>query len=135
MKRPPNRAVRLKRIKKELAKLWSLAVRHRDGGKCVMCGKTEYSQAHHWLFRKGHSLALAFNVANGATLCYGCHIGRVHRDGDGDFIMRLGSLMTERIGSAIVSDMQEIAKHPEPISLEDLETLREAFLCGQRARS
>lgn len=29
MKRPTTRAVRLKRIKKELAKLWSLAVRHR----------------------------------------------------------------------------------------------------------
>ena len=70
--RTPNRQVQIKRIKKVLQGLWSKAVRERDGDKCLMCGKTEFLHAHHWLFRKGHSLALAFDVRNGAALCYGC---------------------------------------------------------------
>lgn len=126
--KPINRALRLKRVKKQLAVLWSLAVRRRDG-KCVMCGKTEYLQAHHWLFRKRHSLALAYNVANGAALCYGCHIGRVHQDGDGYFVMRLGQIMTQRLGDEIVRQMEEIAKPPhQTITLEWLEELRDKFL-------
>ena len=120
------RSVRMKRVKAQLAVLWSLAVRRRDRA-CVMCGKTDTLQAHHWLFFKSHSMALAFNVANGATLCYPCHIFKLHMRGDGNFAMRLCETMTARVGSGIVEEMREIARHPEPISLEWLEELRDKF--------
>ena len=129
----PNRATRIKRIKKELSALWSNAVRDRDGRRCLMCGKAENKaeglvlNAHHWRHRKGHSLALAFDVRNGATLCYGCHIGRLHRDGDGAFILRFLSLMVDKIGAADCADMDEIARHPRPVSLEELGDIRDSF--------
>ncbi len=84
-----------------------------------MCGKTETLQAHHWLFRRSHSMALAVDINNGVTLCYGCHIGRVHTDGDGDFIFQLGDKMTALIGGpAVVGSMREVAKNPKPLNLE-----------------
>jgi hypothetical protein len=126
----PNRATRMRRVKAQLAVLWSIAVRRRDG-KCVMCGKTDTLQAHHWLFFKSHSMALAFNPANGATLCYPCHIFKLHMRGDGDFAMRLCETMTARVGSGIVEEMREIARNPRPISLEELEELRYAFTGNQ----
>ena len=130
VKRRIPRSVRLKRVKAQLAVLWSIAVRRRDGGKCIMCGKTEGLNAHHWLFRKSHSKALAFNVANGATLCaYPCHLGRIHHDGDGDFALRLADKMRERLGEGIIEKMREIAKTPhEEWTLEMFEELRDKFL-------
>lgn len=127
----PNRATRLRRIKKELSALWSKSVRNRDGNRCLMCGKTEHLAGHHWRHRRGHSLALAFDIRNGATLCYGCHIGRLHRDGDGAFVLRFLSLMCDKIGAADCTDMDEIARHPRPVSLEELEEIRAAFLAPQ----
>ena len=125
----PNRATRINRIKKELTSLWSKAVRNRDGNKCLMCGNSDNLNAHHWRHRKGHSLALAFDIRNGATLCaYPCHLGRLHRDGDGAFILRFLSMMADKIGAADCSDMDEIARHPRPISLEELEAIRDSFL-------
>ena len=124
----PNRQVRMKRVKAQLAVLWSIAVRRRDG-KCVMCGKTDGLQAHHWLFHKSHSMALAFNVANGATLCYVDHIIKIHQRADGEHIMRLMEIMTQRVGSAVIEQLREIAKPPhETITLEMLEELRDKFL-------
>ena len=133
MKKPPNRQTKIKRIKKEISVLWSKTVRDRDGRKCLMCGKVEdydngvILNAHHWRHRKGHSLALAFDIRNGATLCYGCHIGRLHRDGDGAFILCFLSMMSDKIGAADCADMDEIARHPRPVSLEDLEAIKASF--------
>ena len=118
--RPPSRKKLLDACKKRILGTggkWSKAVRARDG-KCVMCHKTDTLQAHHWLFRRGHSMALAVDIANGATLCYGCHIGRVHHDGDGDFIFRLGDTMTRLVGPEKVAEMRITAQTSQPLSLE-----------------
>ena len=93
-----TKVVRLKRVKKLLSKLWSKAVRFRDGNKCLMCGGTKGLSAHHWLFAKGHCEPLAYNVSNGATLCYACHIRKLHQNGDGDFILRLYEIMRKIVG-------------------------------------
>ena len=119
-KRAPSRKKQIDGIKKRLLGVggkWSKAVRARDG-KCVMCHKTDTLQAHHWLFRRGHSMALAVDIANGATLCYGCHIGRVHHDGDGNFIFRLGDTMTAIVGPAKVAEMRLTAQTSQPLSLK-----------------
>ena len=70
--RPMSQKLQIKAIKKRIlgtGGLWSQAVRRRDR-ECVMCRKVEGLQAHHWLIRRSHSMALAVDIANGATLCY-----------------------------------------------------------------
>lgn len=84
-KKPPKphktpKAVVLKRLKKACLSLWSELVRERDGHKCLLCGKTENLTAHHWCVPKRGHEAFAYNPMNGATLCYACHIHRVHRE-------------------------------------------------------
>jgi hypothetical protein len=51
-------------------KLWSKAVRERDK-RCLVCSKTEYLAAHHFIRRGVKSTRLA--LENGCTLCPGCH--------------------------------------------------------------
>lgn len=53
----------LKRLDKE----WAIAVKERDGKKCVICGRTEYLNAHHLLPREDNKLRHV--VANGICLC------------------------------------------------------------------
>ena len=116
------KAKRTKRLKKAGHVLWSLVVRNRDGNKCLMCGSVQNLNAHHWLFRKSHSVRLALDPANGATLCaYPCHLGRIHSDGDGDFMLRLADKMTAIVGSLKVEEMRETARHSGPVSEEFLQ--------------
>lgn len=51
-------------------KIWSKLVRERDG-KCLVCGKTEYLAAHHFVGRANKSVRLELD--NGITLCPSCH--------------------------------------------------------------
>jgi hypothetical protein len=51
-------------------KLWSLKVRGRDK-RCLVCGKTEYLAAHHYIRRGVKSTRLALD--NGITLCPSHH--------------------------------------------------------------
>ena len=55
-----------KKIKKQLDKLWSETVRARDG-RCVICGRTEFLNAHH-IFGRTAS-ATRWDIENGITLC------------------------------------------------------------------
>jgi len=51
-------------------KLWSKAIRERDK-RCLVCGKTEYLAAHHFIRRGVKSTRLA--LENGITLCPSHH--------------------------------------------------------------
>lgn len=64
----PNRRLRSHRTTVE----WSLAVRERDGHKCVECGATGKLHAHHIKPWKTHP-ELRHDVSNGETLCPPCH--------------------------------------------------------------
>lgn len=48
-------------------KAWALAVKERDGWKCVICGNTERLNAHHIIVRENHETKLDIN--NGLSLC------------------------------------------------------------------
>lgn len=121
-KRRINRKSEIKRLKKSGLILWSLAVRSRDGNRCLMCGRTSNLNAHHWLFRKSHSVRLALDPANGATLCaYPCHLGRIHHDGDGDFMLKLADKMFEIVGKEKVEEMRRTAKVSGSVSLEEIQ--------------
>ena len=60
----------------KLDKLWSQAVRKRDG-ICQRCRKTKASQAAHIFGRS--NMATRWDLMNGIGLCYFCHIIWAHR--------------------------------------------------------
>lgn len=108
----------IKRIKEANWQSCRQVVLARDDNKCVMGCPPRPLNCHHWLFRRSHSVALAFEPDNVITLCaYPCHLGYIHHDGDGDFIMRMCEKMISRIGPERVKEMQEIAAHPYPLDL------------------
>lgn len=79
----------LSRIKKALYADWSLRVRTRDGFKCLLCGATENLTSHHWYCSDHHAHAARYAIANGATLCYACHIRGIHTRADYVSVNRL----------------------------------------------
>ena len=116
-----SRVKQIRRLRKAGHVLWSQIVRARDGHKCLMCGSIQNLNAHHWLFHKSHSVRLALDPDNGATLCaYPCHLGRIHHDGDGDFALRLADKMTAIIGAEKVEQMRIMARACGPLSLEEV---------------
>jgi hypothetical protein len=48
-------------------RLWSIRVRRRDK-RCVICGSMERREAHH-VYCKSYYPELAYDLANGVTLC------------------------------------------------------------------
>lgn len=78
-RRKPLRRTRLKRRPKtacdllieEADELWKQAVFKRDGHHCKRCGSTWALAAHHVVTRGKHSVRWV--LANGVTLCVGCH--------------------------------------------------------------
>ena len=111
------------KLLKELDKLWSLAVRNRDK-KCILCGQTKdvkKLQAHHWIKTRARSLKYRFDIRNGVSLCYGCHICQLHNNPTVDMIEDL----TEKcIDSGIVTraEIEEIKNDNETVkySIGDL---------------
>lgn len=70
---------------KELDKLASEFVRKRDG-KCMLCGATNTLQAHHYIVTKGRSTKYRWDTRNLITLCYACHLYKVHSTASIQFI-------------------------------------------------
>lgn len=53
-------------------KVWTRAVKDRDGWKCVECGATGKLHSHH-IKRWSRHPELRYDIANGKTLCPTCH--------------------------------------------------------------
>ncbi len=70
---------KIAQLKRSLDKSWSLAVRTRDRFTCQKCGK-QHKQTHAAHIFSRNNLATRFNVENGVTLCYYCHIIWSHRE-------------------------------------------------------
>ena len=58
-----------KQQKKKLDSLWSTRIRSK--GRCEVCGKDGYLNAHHIVGRRNR--ALRWDLRNGVCLCPGCH--------------------------------------------------------------
>jgi len=67
-----------KSIKKICDELWSAKVKDRAGGKCEICGKDKYVQAHHIIPRTNY--ALRHDIENGVALCRRHHLYFAHKD-------------------------------------------------------
>jgi len=107
-------------IKKRLDALWSRLVRERDRHRCIMCGKVENLQAHHWFVRRARSMAVRWVVENGATLCYYCHLCQLHRYADRAFVQRFFNTMNDIVDAEAQERMEDLAREPAKFSVEDL---------------
>lgn len=58
--------------RRKALKTWSLAVRARDGNKCVICSKVQYLNAHH-ILNKFKFPQYALELMCGISLCPQCH--------------------------------------------------------------
>lgn len=64
--------------KKELDKLFSLVIRERDDYTCQKCGtRNKHVQCAHIFSRS--NLSVRYELLNGITLCYYCHLNWCHR--------------------------------------------------------
>jgi len=80
---------------KDLDTLWSKAVRERDG-ECLLCLKRDTLQAHHWIVPRARSLKHRWDIRNGTTLCYTCHMFKIHACSTLDNVERLKEVALRR---------------------------------------
>lgn len=85
-------------IKKTLYANWALKVKQADGWKCALCESTENLTAHHWYVSDHHAHTARYEVSNGITLCYACHIRSVHTRADYVTIIKLYNYMLKYRG-------------------------------------
>lgn len=116
-----TRAEKIKKLKKQCDELWSKAVRTRDG-MCILCGKREGLNAHHWIKSKAQGNLQRHNVKNGVTLCMPCHIYKVHSYASADILDQLRKAALAR-GIVTENDIASIeADHSlAKLTVEDLE--------------
>lgn len=112
MKKKTKSIAQLKRQADDLA---SEIVRKRDG-RCMMCGKRENLQAHHFIITKGASTKHRWDLRNLITLCYSCHIHKVHSTAS---LKWIGILKKSAILNKICTeqDIEEICHDIEPMRI------------------
>lgn len=116
---------KIKRLRNKCDKLWSEAVRTRDG-KCALCGKTEGLNAHHWIHSKAQGNKHRWNVKNGLALCYACHIYKVHTYASADIMEQLKAFAFST-GIVTPQEFEEIAGDHTIVrfGLGEYETIKE----------
>lgn len=107
------------KLVKKLDALWSLRVRERDN-RCMLCGgyvgEINRLQAHHWIITRAQSSKYRWDLRNGVSLCYGCHIHQVHSNPSVELIERLkrncvlSGIATEEEIEEIISRKHEVFK-------------------------
>lgn len=100
----------LAKVKKALYADWALRVKQRDGWKCLLCGCQDNLTAHHWYVSDHHAHAARYCVDNGATLCYACHIRRVHTRADWLSVSMLFDLVQEYASDRFLLNIQDLLK-------------------------
>ncbi|MDR1943063.1 MAG: HNH endonuclease [Endomicrobium sp.] len=103
-----NRKKPLTKLKKELDKMWSKRVRERDG-KCMLCGaKDKQLYAHHYIVNRARSVKYRWDLRNGVSLCYTCHMYKVHKTASFEYV---GALADYAIANEILTlaELKEIA--------------------------
>jgi hypothetical protein len=110
---------KLKMLQKKADALWSLCVRTRDK-RCTLCGKTETLQAHHFIRTKGACSKHRYTLINGITLCYACHLYKVHADAALVHIQPLGQSLIAR-GHATEDEINNILHDKAERVIESIE--------------
>ena len=105
----------VKQLRKIADDLVSQVTRLRDK-RCLMCGATEGLQAHHFIVTKGASTKHRWDLRNLVSLCYPCHIQKVHSTAS---LKWIGILKKAAIINGICTeqDIEEISGDTEPMRL------------------
>jgi len=117
------------KIKRELDKLWSQAIRLRDG-RCMVCGSKQKLNAHHCIVRRARSLATRWNFANGITLCYTCHMFRLHsyQGCDKEFLDQYMKAVNAKVSAdiqkEIIAESRKIRKFSRDELMDMMKTLQ-----------
>ena len=96
-----------------LDSLCSLYVRTRDN-RCILCGghigEIEKLQSHHWIVRRSRSLKYRFDERNCVSLCYACHILKIHNS---PTLLQIEELKDRALMSGIATqeDIDEIKQN------------------------
>ena len=120
------------KLTKKADTLWSQCVRARDK-ECVLCKSKNALQAHHWILTRNQSAKYRFDLRNGVTLCYGCHIHGVHSNPSVYLLDRLKSNCISR-GIASQEDINEIIANKNELckrgvgEMEDIVIALEEYL-------
>ena len=85
-------------------RLWATIVKVKDKQACIYCGKKENLNSHHAI-HKSKSKNLRWNIDNGITLCYACHIHGIH---NGD--IRIAKKIIDYVGSEKYNELEILAK-------------------------
>jgi len=120
MKKPKK--ISRDKLEKLLDKEWSLYVRNRDK-VCQKCGSSSSLSPHH-AFGRRHR-ATRWDVFNGITLCYPCHIHWAHRDAAGFSVW-----FEKRIGEHQFSRLAEVHNQVVKHTTEELISMLEFFKKG-----
>ena len=127
-----KKASNMKRLTKKADSLWSQCVRLRDK-ECVLCHNKTSLQAHHWLLTRNQSKKYKYDLRNGVTLCYGCHIHGVHSNPSVYLLDHLKDVCMAR-GIATIEDINEIKANKNEIckrgvgEMEDIVTALQAYI-------
>jgi 5-methylcytosine-specific restriction endonuclease McrA len=70
-----KRILRKKIFNKDKLSLWAKKVKIRDKFECKACGYKGYLHSHH-ILPKSKNPKYCYNINNGITLCYLCHLGK-----------------------------------------------------------
>lgn len=83
MKKAPSKST----LRKKADTLFSKACFKKWGDLCTACGRP--ATATHHFFPKSGSAYLRYNPKNGVPLCYGCHIIKIHTQGDPETLEKI----------------------------------------------
>lgn len=112
-----------KAIKKALDNVWRDTIHKIYGGVCSACGKSGV-QAHHFFGRKAYP-SVKWDVDNGVALCVGCHIMKVHRNGQTEIAR---DALIKRIGQIKFEELKKRANETRHYKMPDLIALKEQLV-------
>lgn len=120
-----NTQKKIKALKNKCDKLWSEAIRTRDG-ECILCGKKDGLAAHHWIHSKAQGNLHRWDVKNGVTLCFACHIYKVHSYASADILEQLKAAAFAR-GIVTPEEMEAISNNHQiaKFGVEDMERIKD----------
>lgn len=115
---------KIKRLKKQCDELWSKCVRLRDG-QCALCGKTENLNAHHWIHSKAQGNRHRWDLRNGISVDYACHLYKIHHYASADITERLKAFAFDT-GIVTPEDYEAMANDHTIMkdSLEQMESVK-----------
>ena len=109
-----SKKVLIKKVAKECQRLCYAIVKNRDK-ECQLCGKKDNLHQHH-ILSKGRHFAVRYDPDNIITLCYYCHLIKVHSEGN----QELGLYLISKHGQAWFDKLRAKAKQIVPDKLAHL---------------